>query len=98
MNEESLLLLREAVRLLRIVAGPEIRETKERFATTMLTSDRRRQMWLAMDGTKTLGEIGKAVGASGEAVRQFVRDVEQGFPDLIAANPDAGPQRPMRLL
>jgi len=95
-DPEAIQLLREAVRLLRVLAGPQIRELNERFAATMLTSEKRRGMWGAMDGTRTLAEIGKEVGVSGEAVRQFLREVEDNFPDLVETSRESGAQRPTR--
>ena len=55
-------------------------------------------MWKAMDASKTLADIAKEVGASPEAVRLFVREIEGSFPDLIEFAPGSGPQRPRRRL
>lgn len=90
-------LLREVVRLLRIMAGPAVQELSERFRTTMLTSEKRRAMWDAMDGTKSLAEIGRAVGVSREAVRQFLRELEGSFPQLVQTSRGTGGQKPMRV-
>lgn len=95
-DDETVQLLRQAVWLLRLIAGPQIRELNERFEASMLTSEKRRAMWSAMDGTKTLAEIGKQVEISGEAVRQFVREVEENFPELVEDPPQSGAQRPER--
>lgn len=89
-------LLKEAVRLLRIMAAPQIQDLRERFGAAMLTSEKRRAMWGAMDGTKSLAEIGRSVGVSGEAVRQFVREVEVSFPQLVETSHEAGGQKPLR--
>jgi hypothetical protein len=98
-EDESVVLLREAVRLLRIIARPHIRELEERFRASMLTSEKRRQMWDAMNGSRSLADIGKEVATTAEAVRQFVREVEMNFPDLIEFEREGGgPQRPRRRL
>ena len=89
-------LLKEVVRLLRIIAGPQLQELNERFRTSLLTSEKRRAMWDAMDGTRSLAEIGRAVGVSGEAVRQFLREVEVSFPQLVQTSRGTGGQKPMR--
>lgn len=97
-DDEVVQLLRESVRLLRVIARPHIRELEERFAAGMLTSAKRKAMWHSMDGSKTLGEIATEAGTSSEAVRQFVREVEDTFPDLIEIEAGAGPQKPRRTL
>ena len=96
MEDEATQLLREAVKLLRVIARPQMRELEERFNAGMLTSSKRKAMWAAMDGTQTLAEIAKLAGTSSEAVRQFVRDIEQSFPDLIEVEPALGGQQPRR--
>lgn len=97
MNEtETVELLREAVRLLRILAAPQIHELRQRFEATVLTSANRRAMWDLMDGTRSLAEVGRAVGTSSEAVRQFFREVQESFPELVETVPGPGPQRPAR--
>ena len=96
-TDETNELLREIVNLLRIVARPQVAELRERFKAAMLSSAKRQQMWDAMDGNKTLADIAREVGTSAEAVRLFVRDVEEGFADLIDSGGN-GPQRPRRRL
>ena len=86
MDDEAIELLREAVRLLRVLARPQLTELRERFQSTMLSSPKRRQMWVLMDGTKSLTDIAREVKTTGEAVRQFVAEVESKWPDLIEVN------------
>lgn len=80
---ESLELLREAVRLLRVLVRPQLIELRERFASAMLGSAKRRQMWQHMDGNSSLSDIGRKVGTSAEAVRQFLVDIEEKWPDVV---------------
>ena len=54
-------------------------------------------MWEEMDGSRTLADIAKVAGTSSEAVRLFVKDIAENFPDLIEVGGD-GPQRPRRRL
>ena len=82
-EDESLELLREAVRLLRVLVRPQMIELRERFASAMLGSAKRRQMWQCMDGNRNLTDIGRKVGTSAEAVRQFLVDVETKWPDVV---------------
>jgi len=96
-TDETTELLKEIVYLLRIVARPQLTELRERFAASLITSLKRRRMWEAMDGNKTLAEIAKEVGTSAEAVRLFVREIEENFTDLIEFS-GGGPQRPKRRL
>ena len=99
MNDEQVTaLLSEAVKLLRVIARPQIGELQERFSASMLTSANRKAMWAAIDGTKNLAEIARQVGTSPEAVRQFVREIEAKFPDLVETQSGAGGQRPIRRL
>ena len=84
-RDESLELLREAVRLLRILARPQMIELRERFASAMLGSAKRRQMWQYMDGNRSLTDIGRKVGTSAEAVRQFLIDIEEKWPGVVEA-------------
>jgi len=88
-------LLREVVHLLRILARPQLVELRDRFQASLLTSPKRHRMWEAMDGSRTLADIAREAGTSGEAVRLFVRDIQESFPDLIEFA-GTGPQRPRR--
>ena len=97
-DEDIKELLSQAVGLLRIMAKPQMLELKERFEASMLSTPKRREMWMAMDGTRTLAEIGRKVGTSGEAVRQFLVDVQERWPELIELKPSAGGNRPRRLI
>ena len=81
-DDENTELLKEAVRLLRIIARPQLNELKERFESTMLTSEKRRQMWEEMDGSRSLADIAKKVGVSAEAVRVFSSEIEARWTDL----------------
>jgi len=86
MDDEAIELLREAVRLLRVVARPQLTELRERFQSAMLSSPKRQQMWELMDGTRSLGDIAGKVKTTSEAVRQFVVEAEAKWPDVIAVN------------
>jgi hypothetical protein len=98
-NDRTDQLLQQAIRLLRIMARPQIAEIRERFEADVLISAKRRQIWEAMDGTKSLATIAKEVGASAEAVRLLVREIEERFPDLIEfERSGSGPQLPRRSL
>ena len=81
--DETNALLREMTALLRILARPQLTEMRERFHSVMLASEKRRQMWAEMDGSRSVADIARKVGASGEAVRQFLQDVEEKFPGII---------------
>ena len=81
MDEENAELMKEAVRLLKIIARPQLNELRERFETTMLTSDKRKEIWEAMDGTRSLADISKKVGASAETVRVFSSEIEAKWSD-----------------
>lgn len=101
MNEtvdQTVVLLEEAVRLLRVIATPQIREMEERFEASLLTSDKRNEMWSLMDGTRSLAEIAADVAVSREAVRLFVREAEDSFPQMIEVVDSPGGQRPIRQL
>jgi hypothetical protein len=91
-------LLREAVRLLRIMARPQITELRERFSSSMLASAKRRKMWEHMDGNRSLTDIGNKVGTTAEAVRQFLADVEAKWPDLVEVNKSGAATFPRRLI
>ena len=92
-EDETNELLREVVYLLRIIARPELTQLRDRFEASLLTSQKRRRMWDEMDGSRTLADIAKVAGTSSEAVRLFVKDIEENFPDLIEVG-DYVPQRP----
>lgn len=92
-GDETNGLLREVVYLLRIIARPELTQLRDRFESSLLTSQKRRRMWDEMDGSRTLADIAKVAGTSSEAVRLFVKDIEENFPDLIEVGDDV-PQRP----
>ena len=97
MSDEALVeLLGEAVRLLRVVARPHLVELEASFATNLLTSPKRVAMWKAMDGARNMAESAKEAGVTSEAVRQFLREVEERYPDLIDPRRGSGPQRPSR--
>ena len=97
MSEEQVVsLLGEVVKLLRVIARPQIAELEERFSASMLTSDRRKAMWERMDGTRSLAGIATEVGTSAEAVRQFLREIEAKFPDLVEVSSGPGAQKPTR--
>ncbi len=74
-DEETTQLLREAVLLLRVLALPQRRELRQTFEQEMLGSPKRKKMWELMNGSQTLADIGRAVGTSDEAVRQFAAEV-----------------------
>lgn len=99
-SDETNELLREAVRLLHVIARPQLNELRDRFEASMLTSAKRQRMWEAMNGTRTLADIAEEAGTSGEAVRQFVREIEDSdsFADLLESGSGGGPQRPRRRL
>jgi len=84
-EDEQVYLLRETVALLRIIARPQLIEMKERFRSAMLSSSKRQHMWSEMDGTRSLSDIGKKVGVTSEAVRSFVSDIEDKWPEFIEA-------------
>lgn len=96
--DESLELLREAVRLLRILVRPHVMELRERFASAMLGSSKRRQMWEYMDGNRSLADIGRKVGTSAEAVRLFVVDIEEKWPDVVEVKKSGAGTFPRRLI
>ena len=98
MDDEAMELLREAVRLLRLLARPQLVELRERFESAMLSSAKRRQMWELMDGTRSLADIGGKVKTTSEAVRQFVVEAESKWPDLIAVNRTGAGTYPRRLV
>jgi hypothetical protein len=98
MEEEVTGLLREAVWLLRIMARPQITELRERFSSGMLASAKRREMWELMDGNRSLSDIGRKVGTSTEAVRQFLGEVEGKWPDLVEVNKSGAGIYPRRLI
>ncbi len=98
-DEETTELLREAVKLLRIIARPQMLEIRGRFEAGMLSSPKRREMWEAMDGTRSVPDIAKHVGTSTEAVRVFAKDVQEKFPDFIELDRvGGGAQMPRRTL
>ena len=97
-NESNDELLKEAVRLLRVIATPQIREMEERFEAALLTSKKRSEMWALMNGTRTLADIASEVGVSREAVRLFLREAEDSFPLLIETVEGPDGQRPARQL
>ena len=97
-TDQSLELLREAVRLLRILVRPQIIEIRQRFASAMLGSSKRRQMWEYMDGNRSLADIGRKVGTSAEAVRLFLVDVEEKWPDVVEVNKSGAGTFPRRLI
>ena len=98
MDDEAMELLREAVRLLRLLARPQLTELRERFESAMLSSSKRRQMWELMDGTRSLPDIAGKVKTTSEAVRQFVVEAEAKWPDLIVLNRTAAGTYPRRLV
>ena len=98
MEEEVTELLREAVRLLRIMARPQMTELRERFSTSMLASAKRRKMWEHMDGNRSLTDIGRKVGTSTEAVRQFLAEVEAKWPGVVEVNKSGAGTFPRRLI
>ena len=81
MDEEGAELMKEAVRLLRVIARPQLNELRERFDGAMLTSDKRREMWDEMDGSRSLADVAKKVGVSAEAVRIFSGEIETKWSD-----------------
>ena len=85
-NDDVAPLLREAVWLLRVIARPQMTELRERFGAAMLASPKRRKMWEYMDGKRSLSDIGRKVGTSAEAVRVFLVDVEEKWPDAVEVN------------
>ena len=91
-------LLIEAIRLLRIIARPQITELQERFTNSMLSSPKRQAMWEQMDGSRSLGDIGKKVGTSSEAVRLFVNEAEEKWPDVLELNRSGAGTFPRRLI
>ncbi len=91
-------LLKEMISLLRIIARPQLTELRDRFDSSMLTSAKRREMWSLMNGNRTITEIAKAVGTSGEAVRQFVAEVEEKFSEAIEVDRSIGAARPRKLI
>ena len=82
-DEGNEALFKEAVWLLRVIAAPMLRELEERFDAALLTSDKRYGMWAAMNGTNTLAGIASDVGVTRWAVRLFLKEVEESFPQLI---------------
>ena len=80
-DDEHTEILREAVRLLKIIARPQLNELRERFETAMLTSAKRKEMWELMDGKRSLTDIAKKVGVSNEAVRKLASEIEASWPD-----------------
>lgn len=98
MDEDVIELLREAVWLLRMIAKPQITELRERFSSGMLASAKRRKMWEQMDGSRSLSDIGRKVGTSAEAVRQFLAEVEAKWPELVEVNKSGGATFPRRLI
>lgn len=97
-DEETARLLREAVLMLRILALPQLRELRQTFEVEMLASEKRRKMWELMDGSRSLADIGRQVGTSGEAVGQFVAEVVKKWPDLIEVTKTGGTAQPRRLV
>ena|SRR3990172_12394770 len=97
-RDEVAELLKEAIRLLRIIARPQVTELRERFQSAMLASPKRRQMWEHMDGRRSLSDIGRKVGTTSEAVRQFVAEIEGKWPDLIEVDRGGGAAFPKRLI
>lgn len=81
MDDEGTKLMKEAVRLLKIIARPQLNELRERFESAMLTSEKRREMWQEMDGSRSLTDISKKVGVSAEAVRLFSTEIEAKWSD-----------------
>jgi len=98
MEEEVFGLAREAVWLLRIMARPQITELRERFSSGMLASAKRREMWELMDGNRSLTDIGRKVGTTAEAVRQFLAEVEAKWPDLVEVKRSGAGAYPRRLI
>ena len=96
-GDESTELLREVVRLLRVIARPQMTELRERFASSMLSSPARRKMWQHMDGTRSLKDIATKAGTSAEAVRLFLVDIEGRWPELIESNRTSAGRFPRRL-
>ncbi|MEX0787045.1 MAG: hypothetical protein WD939_10450 [Dehalococcoidia bacterium] len=96
--DETVELLRRAVRLLEVLATPQLRELRERFDMTLLTSAKRREMWTRMDGTRSLSEIAGEVGVTSEAVRLFLREAQESFPQLIDTGDGSAGMRPTRHL
>lgn len=96
-EDETKELLLQVVYLLRIIARPELTQLRDRFEVSLLTSPKRRRMWEEMDGSRTLADLAKVAGTTSEAVRLFVKDIAENFPDLIDVGGD-GPQRPLRRL
>ena len=97
-DEEIKELLTQVVGLLRIIARPQMIEVRGRFEASMLSTSKRRDMWVAMDGTRTLADIGRKVGTSAEAVRQFLADVQEKWPDLIEVKASGGATYPRHLV
>lgn len=95
-DDELVPLLEETVRLLRVIARPQLRELQAGFSEKMLTSPKREAMWEAMNGSRSLAEIAEEAGVTAEAVRQFVREVEEKYPDLVDSQRGGGPQKPLR--
>jgi hypothetical protein len=98
LDEKGSELMVEAVRLLRIIARPQIQEMTSQFHQSLLTSPKRRAMWVAFDGTKGFAEVAKEAQVTPEAVRQFVREIEATFPDFIELKREGNLQRPARRL
>jgi len=98
MEEDVTELLREAVRLLHIMARPQIIELRERFSSAMLASAKRRKMWDLMDGNRSLTDIGRKVGTTAEAVRQFLAEVEARWPELVEVKKSGAGAFPRRLI
>ena len=97
-DDDAVELLREGVRLLRLIARPQIVELRERFENAMLASPKRRKMWDAMDGNRNLSDIGKKVGTSAEAVRVFVAEAEAKWPEAIEVDRSGPAAYPKRLI
>ena len=95
-EEESIKLLREVVRLLRVMARPQLVELEASFTASVLTSPKREAMWRAMDGSRSMTEIAQEAGVTSEAVRQLLREVEDRYPDLVDSRRGPSPQRPAR--
>jgi len=95
-DEEIKDLLSQVVALLSIMARPQIIELKERFDAAMLSTPKRRKMWSVMDGTRTISDIGREAGTSGEAVRQFLADVQEKWPGAVEVKAAAGANYPRR--
>lgn len=87
-NTEKILSELIAIRkLLTIFSQDKLSAFNESIKQKYLTTEQRQKMYDYFDGTKSLKEIGDAVGVSSEAVRQFATTMEKaGLIEYVVIN------------